>query len=81
MNKPKDTEYISLRQVAEQRLFPWLKSYGGVKKWILKDFNEGNKLETIRICGNADGKSGVRYYIKKQKVLDYAKAFQNNELS
>ena len=77
MKKTNDQEYLSVRQISEQGLFPWLKSYHSVRRWILKDLNGKNKLGTTVI----DGKNtGVRYYIKKQKVLDYVKAFQNNKL-
>ncbi len=71
MNKK---EYMSMREVLK-RIW-WIRSFATLRKWVERDHNTSNFLQSIRV---GQGR-GTRYYFKKEIVEEYVRKFEKGEL-
>ena len=65
--------FISLHRLNKTQRVYWIKSLSTLRRWVIKDMDNDNILET-KIIGD---KTGKRYYINSQKVQEFINNFEN----
>lgn len=69
-------ELISMNALLRSKKIHWVKSLAALKRWVDKDMESANILQTIRITH----KGVTRYYFRKNKVDEFVRAFNAGEL-
>ena len=72
----KQEKYYTLSEINRLHFIPWIKSYPTLKRWVFKDMEKDNLLH-VKMIGN---KSGRRYLIKGQHIIEYLEKIDNGAL-
>lgn len=72
-------KYYNINEITVNGFFPWIKSYGAVRRYIEYDFNHGNSLEA-QYKPSVMGKSGDRFYIKGVNIIKLIARYEDGSL-
>lgn len=67
-------EYITLNQLLKSNKFSWIRSIQTLKKWVIRDIQTDNILET-KIINSLKGSTGVRYLIPSKNISKFLTKF------
>ncbi len=70
-----ESEYLAAYEIWKSKKIYWVKTYKTILKYISKDYSD---ILKPRIRGH---KTGKRYYIKRENLIDFITRFENNQLS
>lgn len=69
--------WYTLQEIVEQKMFPWLPlSYWSVRRVVLADYAQKNKLRTI---AKGNGRN-IRYQVKGENILTFIKAVETGSV-
>lgn len=76
MNRIYPNKYYSLNEILKDNLFPWAQSLRTIKRFVETDAKEKNILKAVR----TGERSGTRYLIKGENIINYIANFEDGSL-
>jgi hypothetical protein len=73
----KPSQWYSLKDIVQYRLFPWYSSFEYVRKVVKKDYQNRNILKAV-ITGEGTNR---KYQIKGENIIKFIKSVENGKVT